>query len=152
MARFPLSQLTAASHSRVANSPFLAAPTCTLTPVRNSASKSPAPLSQITSWLWARLARAARTKRKNNSSEAAKRRNRTGARCARSDGRQCVFFGAGGWQIFAMVQITGSCPIKKLEDDQTPIGLLFKKPARSEPQHLRGIPAEDRFLLCIAQK
>src|SRR5882757_4508347 len=35
-----------------------------------------------------------------------------------------------------MVQITGSCPIKKLEDDQTPIGLRFKKSRRD---HSRSI-------------
>src|SRR5882762_252730 len=106
MTRFWFVQVSVASQTRVANSPFLAAPTCTLTPVWNSASKSPAPSRQITSWLWAWQTLAVRQESKVNASAAALRRNRIGPLCERSDRGLDEFFRAlawaKGWQIFAI--------------------------------------------------
>src|SRR6266478_1009772 len=106
MTRCCLFQLRVASQTRVANSPFLAAPTCTLTPVRNSASKSPAPSRQITSWLWAWQTLAVAQGSKNNASATAPWRNRTGALCTRSDDRLGKFSRSSPWvyvgEIFAI--------------------------------------------------
>src|SRR6266705_5036161 len=108
MTRFCLFQLRAASQTRVANSPFLAAPTCTLTPVRNSALKSPAPSLQITSWRWAWQTLAVPQKRKGKASAAAPRRNRTGALGTRSDGRFCEFSRGMIWAYVGKIFAIGS--------------------------------------------
>ena len=116
--RLRLFQRSDASHARVASSPFLAAPTWTLAPVWNSASNSPAPLLQITSWLWAWQALAVRQASKNNASAAAPQRNRTGVLRPRSDGRPEEFSGvvllARGWQIFAIVSNHWLASAKKI--------------------------------------
>src|SRR3977135_234664 len=114
MTRFWFVQLSVASQTRVANSPFLAAPTCTLTPVWNSVSKSPAPSRQITPWLWAWQTLAVRQASKDNASAAALRGNRIGALCERSDRGPEEFSRALAWakvwQIFAMTSCWKACP------------------------------------------
>src|SRR6266853_3753406 len=115
MTRFCLFQLRVASQTRVANSPFLAAPTCTLTPVRNSASKSPAPSLQFTSWRWAWQTLAVTPKSKSNANAAAPRQNRTGALCASSDNSLGKFSRVSPWayfwQIFAIASNLWLAPI-----------------------------------------
>src|SRR5258707_12485475 len=78
------SQLNFAAQARVANSPFRAAPTCTLTPLRNSASRIPSPPVQRTlrACVW-QLLRGAQKNQKRNTDNA--RREGRGMFRLRSD-------------------------------------------------------------------